>query len=424
MSSRPAADPESAARHAAKRGRVGLVLSGGGARGAYEVGVLAHLFEHILPQLPPDFDFDVVSGTSVGAIHAAYAVATSGWEGAQRARRLAEIWRSMELDQVVRIGVGDILGVPLRALGLAQLRRRAGGRAHASEVIGGLVDVTPLERIVAERIPWTDLRRNLDGRARALCVLCTEVRSGRVAVFLDGRLADPAPWGSDPNIVAIPTKIVAHHVRASAAIPFLFPAVRIGDSYYVDGGLRMNTPLSPALRLGCDRLLVVALKHRPAGGGDVPTFAADAITQPAFLIGKVLDALILDQLEVELHRLQVVNALLRQGVSVYGDGFIEAVSGSVREQRGAGYRIAETAVVRPSEDIGRIAAHCYRKHGAGSLGALPSLLTRFALRGVPEDEADLLSYVFFDRRFTADLVALGREDARRNEDEIVRLLGT
>jgi len=384
--------------------------------------VLAHVFERILPQLPPDFDFDVVSGTSVGAIHAAYVVATAGWEGAQRARRLAEIWRGMELEQVVRIGVADVIGVPLRALGFTRLRRRAGGKARAQEVIGGLVDVSPLERIVAERIPWAELRRNLDGRARALCVLCTEVRSGHVAVFMDGALADPAPWASDPSIIAIPTAISAQHVRASAAIPFLFPAVRIEDSYYVDGGLRMNTPLSPALRLGCDRLLAVALKHRPAPSEPVSRFPEDAITQPAFLIGKVLDALILDQLEVELHRLDVVNALLRQGVAIYGDGFVESVSGAVRERRGAGYRIVETAVVRPSEDIGRIAAHCYRKHGAGSLGALPSLLTRFALRGVPEGEADLLSYVFFDRRFTADLVALGREDARRSEDEIVRLL--
>lgn len=410
------------ARDAHARPRVGLVLSGGGARGAYEVGVLAHVFENVLPQLPPDFDFDVVSGTSVGAIHASYVIATAEWPAARRARRLTEIWAGMELEHVVRVGVGDLLGVPLRALGFTQLRRRAGGKARAAEVIGGLVDVSPLERIVAERIPWAELRRNLDARPRALCVLCTEIRSGHVAVFMDGGLADPAPWASDPNIIAIPTRIGAQHVRASAAIPFLFPAVRIEDSYYVDGGLRMNTPLSPALRLGCDRLLAVALKHKPDPGAQATTFSEESITQPAFLIGKVLDALILDQLEVELHRLQVVNALLRQGVEVYGDGFVESVSGGVRAQRGAGYRIVETAVVRPSEDIGRIAAHCYRKHGGGSLGALPSLLARFALRGVPEDEADLLSYVFFDRRFTAELVALGREDAKRSEEEIVRLL--
>jgi NTE family protein len=140
------------------------------------------------------------------------------------------------------------------------------------------------------------------------------------------------------------------------------------------------------------------------------------------LIGKVLDALLLDQLQVEIHRLHVVNALLAQGVAVYGDDFVENVSGAVRAKRGAGYRIVDTTVVRPSEDIGRIAAACYRKHGAGALGALPSLLTRMALRGVPDDEADLLSYLFFDRRFTAELVALGRDDARRQEDEILALL--
>jgi NTE family protein len=406
----------------AKR-RIGLVLSGGGARGAYEVGVLAHVFERILPQLPPDTDFDVVSGTSVGAIHAAYTVATSRWEPVRRARRLTEIWRSMELARVVRIGVGDMLGVPLRALGLSRLRRRAGGRVQAPEVIGGLLDVSPLERIVADRIPWKELRENLGAKQpRALCVLCTEVRTGRVAVFLDGALADAAPWTSDPQSVVVPTEIGAVHVRASAAIPFLFPAVRIGDGYYVDGGLRMNTPLSPALRLGCDRLLVVALKHRRAADAERPGYDEEAITQPAFLIGKVLDALILDQLEVELHRLDVVNALLAEGQRVYGDDFVSRVSGSVREKRGAGYRIVDSAVVRPSEDIGRLAAHCYRTHGAGSLGALPSLLTRLALRGVPEDEADLLSYVFFDKRFTADLIALGREDAQRQEAEIAELL--
>jgi NTE family protein len=405
------------------RRRVGLVLSGGGARGAYEVGVLAHLFEQVLPKLPPDFGFDVVSGTSVGAIHASYVAATSHWDGAQRARQLGDTWKHMEVGQVVRLGVRDLLGVPLRALGFAQLRRRAGGKAKAPEVLGGLLDISPLERIVAERVPWSSLRANLNApRPRALCVLCTEVGSGRVAVFMDGPLADPSPWATDPNTMAIRTAISAVHARASAAIPFLFPAVRIGDRYYVDGGLRMNTPLSPALRLGCDRLLVIALKGSRTAAAEGPAFAADVITQPAFLIGKVLDALLLDQLQVEIHRLHVVNALLAQGVAVYGDDFVENVSGAVRAKRGAGYRIVDTTVVRPSEDIGRIAAACYRKHGAGALGALPSLLTRMALRGVPDDEADLLSYLFFDRRFTAELVALGRDDARRQEDEILALL--
>ena len=399
--------------------RVGLVLSGGGARGAYEAGVLCHLFEEVLPKLPPGFEFEVVSGTSVGAIHAAYVAASGHLAPAERGRRLAQTWRAMRVRDVVRIGVGDLFGVPLRALGVTRLRRR-GAQA---DVIGGLLDVAPLEQLVIDRIPWKHLRENLE-RGRALCISCTEVRSGRDTVFLDGPLSDPAPWSYDPNARAIVSEITPAHVRASAAIPFLFPAVRIGERFYVDGGLRMNTPLSPPLRLGCDRVLVVALKHhRPPDTQDVE-FPEQVITQPAFLMGKVLDALTLDQIEVELHRLRLVNAILARGRQVFGGEFLDKINVAVRAERGVGYRHVETVVVRPGDDIGRIAARAYRNPRSSSqLGVLPSLLTRVALRGTPEQEADLLSYLFFDRSFTAELIALGREDARRSEDAILALLG-
>jgi len=398
--------------------RVGLVLSGGGARGAYEAGVLCHLFEEVLPKLPPGFEFEVVSGTSVGAIHAAYVAASAHLAPAQRGRRLADTWRAMRVGDVVRIGVGDLLGVPLRALGVTRLHRRG---AH-TELIGGLLDVAPLEQLVNDRIPWEHLRANL-ARGRALCVSCTEVRSGRDTVFLDGPLSDPAPWSYDPNARAIVSEITPAHVRASAAIPFLFPAVRIRDRFYVDGGLRMNTPLSPPLRLGCDRVLVVALKHVRPPDAEEADFPEQVITQPAFLMGKVLDALTLDQIEVELHRLRLVNAILARGGQVFGSEFLEKINVAVRAERGVGYRHVETVVVRPGDDIGCIAARAYRaRRSARDLGVLPTLLTRLALRGVPEQEADLLSYLFFDRSFTAELIALGREDARRSEDEILKLL--
>jgi NTE family protein len=400
--------------------RTGLVLSGGGARGAYEAGVLCHLFEHVLPRLAPGRDFDVASGTSVGAIHAAYAMASAGAAPAERARRLEATWREMRVEAVVRLGLRDLVGVPLRALGVTRLVREPTD-GEGAEVIGGLVDVAPLERIVHERIPWQTLPDNL-ARGRALCVSCTDVGSGLGTVFLDGALADPTPWAYDLNAHALCVPIDHRHVRASAAIPFLFPAVRIGRRFYVDGGLRMNTPLSPALRLGCDRVLVVAMKHQRAPDAPLPDFPVEAITQPAFLLGKVFDALLLDQLDVELHRLHVVNAVLERGVETCGDGFLDQINVAVREKRGVGYRQVRTATVRPSEDVGAIAADCYRKDSArGSLGVLPGLLTRLALRGVPEHEADLLSYLYFDRAFTGELVALGREDARRQEEELLGL---
>jgi NTE family protein len=397
------------------------VLAGGGARGAYEAGVLAHLFERVYSQLGPDFEFDVVSGTSVGAIHAAFTAASTHMEAVPRAQQLAETWCSMRIGDVLRLSTRNVLAVPLRALGLTKLSRAEGGGGAAA--LGGIVDMAPLERLVADRVPWSELRANLDARRGALCVSCTEVRSGRVTVFMDGPLGDPAPWRYDPNARGIPAEITARHVRASAAIPFLFPAVRIRDRYYVDGGLRMNTPLSPALRLSASRVLVVALKHSPPTSPDLPPYPEDVITQPAFLLGKVLDALTLDQLEYELHRVGLVNAMLERGEAVYGAGFAEEMNVAVREQRGVGFRRVATAVVRPSEDIGRLAAECHRaKGGTRTLGLLPELVARAALRGVPRDEADLLSYLYFDGCFTSQLVEMGREDARAMEDEILALL--
>jgi len=402
--------------------RAGLVLSGGGARGAYEAGVLSYLYERVYPELP-GFEFDVASGTSVGAIHAAYTLASTHVDAENRARHLAETWTRMAMGDVLSLGWGDLLGVPLRALGL---RRRRGGDDAGRQVIGGLVDVSPLERIVEERVPWRHLERNLDaGGGRALCVSCTEVRAGRVTVFMDGGGADPTPWDHDPNALAIRARITARHVRASAAIPFLFPAVRIGERYYVDGGLRMNTPLSPVLRLRSDRVLVVSLRRaRDAALRDAAPYAEEIVTQPAFMLGKVLDALTLDQLEYELQRIDLVNAMIDRGEEAFGPEYLERMNPVVRAQRGAGYRHVASRVLRPSEDLGRLAAECYGRAGnARAMGVLPSLLTRLAKQGVPDDEADLLSYLYFDGCYTSQLVELGREDTKARHDEVVELLG-
>ena len=378
--------------------------------------MLAHLFEHVLPRLPEGRRLDLFSGTSVGAIHAAYAAASAHWDPIERAGRIAGIWKLMRADEVFQLSIGDLVRMPLRALGVVPASRRG-------SVLGGIVDVRPLEHLVATRIPWDALPGNLaSGAVGALCVSCTEIRSGRVTVFMDGQLADPAPWEFDPSAGAIAGRIGALHVRASAAIPFLFPAVRLGDRFYVDGGLRMNTPLSPALRLRADRVLVVATKQHEAARTS-PNYPDDVITQPSFLLGKVLDALTLDQLEVDLHRAELINAMIERGTEVYGDDFLERINVAVRAQRGVGFRRLRTCVIRPSEDIGRIAADVHR---AGVLvrevGLLHDLLVRMLARGGPENEADLLSYVFFDKRFTERLVEMGRADARTHEAEVFALL--
>ncbi len=402
--------------------RTAIVLSGGGARGAYEAGVLSYLFEHVYPKLPPGFEFDIVSGTSVGAIHAAYLAASAHLDGPARSERLIRTWEGMTAREIFRVGIGDVVGIPLRALGLSRLVRSGGG-STAGDVVGGLVDVAPLERIVNERIPWRHLRENLARRTPStLCVSCTEVRRGFVTVFMDGDLADPAPWEYDANAVAVRSVITPRHVRASAAIPFLFPAVRIGDRYFVDGGVRMNTPLAPALRLGSNKVLVVGLKHPLEARQAHAAYSENVITQPAFLLGKVLNALMLDQLEYELRHLEVINALIRHGERVFGDDFLERINVAIRAQRGTDYRAVDTTVLRPSEDIGAMAAECYRQTGTRSFGAVSSLVARMVMRGIPEDEADLLSYLYFDACFTTPLIELGRADAEARADDVLSML--
>ena len=387
--------------------------------------MLSWLFEYVYPKLGRDFEFDIISGTSVGAIHAAYVAATSGVSPVERATALVETWRGMRFDNVLRLSWRDFFGIPLRSLGLGAPQVR-GGSSGSGEARGGLVDITPLEELVRTRIPWRRLPANLaSGRPSVLCTAVTEVSTGVVRIFLDGPGADTTPWLYDPHVDAVRTSISELHVRASAAIPFLFPAVNVDGRYYVDGGLRLNTPLSPAVRLGADKVLVIGLKKVHTKNDKESVFKPEALTKPAFLFGKLLDVMLLDPIENELRQLEIINALLAGGKTTFGDDFIERIAPTLRAVRGVGYQPIEIFMQRPSEDIGRIAADCYhgRDGDSGSRSVIASLIRRTATMGVPRNEADFLSYIYFDRVFTDRLVELGRADAKASGDLILALLG-
>jgi NTE family protein len=277
-------------------------------------------------------------------------------------------------------------------------------------------ELAALERVVRQSIPWPRLARNLaGGRPGVLCVPCTHVGSGRATVFMDGRLADTAPWRDDPHVRAEIVRIEELHVRASGAIPFLVPAVQIRNSFYVDGALRLGTPLSPAVRLGADRVLVITPGQLP---GAAPSEYSEAVlAQPAFLLGKLVNAIGMDQLASELDRIELVNDWIERGRKVFGADFASRMT---LAGPGAGPRHVDVVTLSPSEDLGALAWHCQRREG---LGSVASLFTRAAVHGVPEGEADLLSYLYFDRRFTRELVELGRADAERAHDRILNLLG-
>ncbi len=395
-------------------------MSGGGARGAYEVGVLRWLLDVLPKRLGHAVPLEVVTGTSVGGIHACYVAATLGQEGA--GERLAEIWRGLEMSGVYEFGVADVLGLPFRLLGLGT--RRPATTTDGVERMTGLLDTRPLERMVAEVIPWAALRRNVDeGRIHALAVTATEIASGRSIVWVDNRQHAVRPWIHDPWVIPRVTEIGPTHALASAAIPFLFPALRVGDGFFCDGGLRLNTPLAPALRLGADRLLIIGLRH-------VPTVAEDAEHAPereasygslTYLTGKVLNALLLDHVDYDVDRLRLVNAILDTGVKGYGDGFLPRINEVVEALRGNPYRVVRNVYLQPSKDLGMIASECIdHQRPGGSRAWLTDAVMRYAVRGIV-GEADLLSYLLFDRCYADHLIELGYADADARGDELLAL---
>ncbi|MCP4918026.1 MAG: hypothetical protein GY913_14025 [Proteobacteria bacterium] len=384
-----------------------LVLQGGGARGAYEAGVLRFITNEIVPRLDKPMEIPLVSGTSVGALNGAF-IAGHGLHPTT-GRRLSRIWRNLEVGDVWEFDGLDLLRSPSRLW------------APDPDIGSAFLDARPIQKLVRKLFPAKGMRRAFEsGTLKAFVVAATEVATGRASLFVEAApgFEHEMPY---PQVTVRPVRMTSEHILASSAIPFLFPPISIDGQPFVDGGLRQPTPLSPMLRMGADRALVVGVK-RPFA-----IRSQKALSQPhenpnlVFLLGKVLNVLMLDPLEQDLSRLERLNAIFDWGTETYGEDFLARLNTVVAPSRGAGYRRVETQLVLPREDLGRVAAQCY-------LTSEPRLsrATRFLLDTISDregHEADLLSYLFFDRCYTSTLERLGWEDARAQEQELAAFLG-
>lgn len=406
-------------------GRLAVVLSGGGARGAYEAGVLSYLFSALPERLGRPVTFDIITGTSVGAVHACYCAAMQGLPDA--GEKLEGLWRSLSLDRVFAPGITEIFTVPLQLLGLAPERPTLPPtKSGVPERLAGLFDTAWLEEIVISNIDWTRIHERVDsGVIQALAIAATEISTGRSAVFVDTGGRPTPEWPEDRFVVARPTRMGPAHALASAAIPLAFPALRIDRTYYCDGGLRLNTPLAPALRLGADRVLVIGLRHpRPPEEEDrIAKRREKNYANPTYLAGKALNALLLDRIEHDVARLRMFNSILRHGVTEFGPEFLDRINKPILAERKRPYRIVDDFMIRPSKDLGRVAAECLRHQGRshGVRDWLSRNVVKFAGRGALA-EADLLSYLFFDRCYADHLIELGRKDAAAVADELTAFL--
>lgn len=374
---------------------VGLVLSGGGARGAYEAGVLRYLFQALPEATGRPFAPRVICGSSIGAFNGAWVAAA----GAAGSAKLSFFWQTLDPERVYRFRARDLLSVPELFA-----RRRPAGEGAA------LFDDTPFREHLVRSIPWTQLYERIDrDEIGAFVVAATDVASGHASIFVDGSGSEV----TTPTTRMTPTRVGPDHVLASASIPFIFPPVVIDGRWYVDGSIRQNTPLSPAVDLGCDRILVIGSQYpdEPA----VDSNPGPIAPTPSFLAGKALNALMLDPVGEDLRRLERINGMLAWAESAY-PGFTERLG---REHKP--WRPIEVLHLRPSLDLGRVAAQAFARNAA----ALP-WASRMLLRGVAggeaAEDADLLSFLLFDRIYTALLEELGFRDAERRRDEIVAVL--
>lgn len=343
------------------------MLTGGGARAAYQVGLLLGLARHF-----PDLRFDVITGVSAGAINAIFLACHQGTL-AEKAAELAEMWRELQCTHVFRPNY--------RAL-IPFLERKPHGVFTSGPLATLLRRVfsTPKRGAAVEGI-----KRNLDnGDLNAVALVTLDYSTGQNVRWVQGRKVEEF---DSANRRSVQTELTVEHVLASCALPFVFPAVRIGSRWYGDGGIRLSAPLSPAVHLGATRIIAMSTGYQRTLD-EASTPVVSGYPPSAQILGQLFNAVFLDAIDEDVIRMQRMNEILRE----------------LPEEKRDGLRPIDLMVLRPSRDIGRL-AKAYEEF-------LPRSMKMF-VRSLGSDQTespDFSSMLMFETNYLQMLIDLGEQD--------------
>jgi NTE family protein len=374
------------------RHRVGLVLTGGGARAAYQVGVLRAISEFV----PDDVrnPFPIICGTSAGAVNAAV-LAANGSNFRRGVRTLMTVWKNFRAYHVYR---ADPVGVIRNTLQWLTAVIAGGGLGRQTPV--SLLDNSPLGELLRNRLDFSTIQTAVDaGDLIAVSITCSGYSSGQSVTFYQG-IPELQPWNRARRI-GIPMAIAPDHLLASSALPFIFPAMHINREFFGDGSMRQIAPVSPALHLGANRLLIIGVGRQLS---NLPQRTrTEGYPSLAQIAGHCLNSIFLDSLEVDLERLQRINRTLAM------------MPPEIMAKNAVPMQQVDFRLISPSEELERIAMNY--KH------ELPRAI-RFLLYGaLRRSGSNLLSYLLFEKSYCRALIQLGYKDTMGRKDELLAFLG-
>lgn len=409
-----------------------LVLTGGGARGAYEVGVLQFIHETLVEKGPCERLFDIFSGTSAGALNAC-TLASMAHDPQNGHRALTAYWRSITMERLLKFGAREVTRLPNlivgRRLGLDSLQDRKRPKQRVGPPhppVEGLFDTSPLYQDMIRQIPWHFLQENIQkGILRGIAVCATELCTSRSIVFYQVHEEGMYRAGRDSAKEERPVRMSVEHAMASAAIPFLFPAVQIDGICFVDGALRQNAPLYPAMRMGGEKILIVGLSREPDLKYRTARMSCQKNPYPGslFLLGRTVRTIMDGVLDHEIHRIRMFNELIRKGQERYGESFLETLNQDTRPYRNTDYRLVDVRIIRPSRNLNEVALEAIEEAPDElRMPGLPGRLLKNVMTSSPLLESELSSFLMFTPTYIRKLIELGYEDAHQRKEEILEFM--